>query len=365
MTSATTASRNTPSTSPPARLRRIMSRPVPGTTVPASVAAIARPNVRRLCRVTLVRRVTLRRGTGAHRHPGGRVVRGPAAAGARGRGCASPGGCGVGPAARCLRRRVRVPERRPHRACARGRPSLPGRCGGPRRRGWHRVGWGVRVRLRPLGRRGCGCVRWASGAVAAAGGVGDAVASAGGVGVRCGRWGVGGGCGRWGVGDALASARDLRELVASAGGALPGWRGSPSARLRGRDRALGARGRRRPSLRGRRRAWRSTGGSGGRVVMGPGAGRSAARRRARWETAGAAGSDRLVVDVGRRAVRTPTTEGAWGWTRRTGRPPIGGRGVPPVSPLRSSAPGPGGRAWPVGVGRAGPGRRSGGVPNEP
>jgi hypothetical protein len=43
ITSAVMASRNTPGTSPPARLRRIMSRPVPGTTVAARVAAIARP----------------------------------------------------------------------------------------------------------------------------------------------------------------------------------------------------------------------------------------------------------------------------------------------------------------------------------
>ena len=64
ITSATTASRNTPSTSPPARLRLIMSRPEPGTTVAARVAPMARPNVRRVCRVTLVRRVTLRRGIG-------------------------------------------------------------------------------------------------------------------------------------------------------------------------------------------------------------------------------------------------------------------------------------------------------------
>ena len=104
------------------------------------------------------------------------------------------------------------------------------------------------------------------------------------------------------------------------------------------------------------------------------------RRRARCGIPGA-GPDRLVVDVGRGAVqrgrrgaapcpRTPRRHrnGAAraGSTRRAGRPPVGGRGVPPVSPVRSAGPGTCGRVpWVVGAGRAGPRCRSGGGPKVP
>ena len=340
------ASRNTPSTSPPARLRRIMRRPVPGMTVPARVAAIARPNERGPCRVTLVRRVTLRRATGGvPRYAGRRVVRGPparaatasavvrppaaAVSGLRPRGRAASGVRACAPAAfgprrrgcrsvparargrlrarrgvrpwgrerrcgrRCRRARHCGRRWRRERRCGRGASGVPLRPPVARPSPPRRAPVGVGVRLRPRARPGCDCgrsvrparrcVRWSR------------------RGRHCGRRGRRGcGCVR---SSRLAAAAGRCPFVA---GDVAVVRGDGDGRFAGVGRARG-------------------------LAFGSSA-RLSTRR-------GAVGPDRLVVDVGRRPVRrgrrrAPARGGRPGGvagpppragsTGRTGRPAFGG-----------------------------------------
>ena len=245
---------------------------------------MARPNVRRVCRVTLVRRVTLRRGIGGVTSVGRSSsvgVRAGAAAGRLPRGVPGPRALvRSGPA----RRSPTGPRARSHRSARpRGRRPRDRRVDGHRRStAWVGVRWAGSA-ARPCSRRWQAArvgARWGQGPF---GGVHD-------VGYRGGSapggWdgplaGVGG-VGRWswcGVGPAGGAARRCSWRR---------WGARVGARSGGSGALAGLRGRRRPPSRG----------ACLRVVRG----RGAAWPWPACARAVVARADRLVVDVGRRTV---------------------------------------------------------------